>query len=156
MPRLPILSPRRGTHGLAGKGREDRKRPRLSAWRAVLRRCYRRQTSRARGVVLRGAAAKDAAGRRPLRLLGRRGSEVSCSALEEHDFFGKSVFTPDQVRGRLFLDRALSCGRLFAISLEPGIDQGHLRVDRRVAQAPLPGNELHELVSAFDERRTVL
>src|SRR4051794_25265666 len=40
--------------------------------------------------------------------------------------------------------------RLLAVGGDALIDQRHLGVDRRVAQALLPGNQLHQLVGAFD------
>src|SRR5258708_4789815 len=49
-----------------------------------------------------------------------------------------------------------SGGGLLPIRIEPGIDQGDGGVDRRVAQALLLSDELHQLVGAFDIWRAVL
>jgi hypothetical protein len=46
--------------------------------------------------------------------------------------------------------------RLLAVRLQPCIDQRHLRIDRRMAQPLLLGDELHQLVRALDVGRTVL
>src|SRR5882724_4412032 len=53
--------------------------------------------------------------------------------------------------------RPLSGGsRLLAVGLDPRVDQGDLGVDRRVAQALLPGDELHQLVGALDVGGAIL
>ena len=47
-------------------------------------------------------------------------------------------------------------GGLFPIDLEARVDQGDLGVDRRMAQAFLLGDQLHQPVGTFDVRRAVL
>src|SRR5437762_1910817 len=56
---------------------------------------------------------------------------------------------------RLATNRSRGC-RLLAVGLKPFVDQRHLRIDRRVTEPPLPGDELHELIGALDVGRAVL
>jgi hypothetical protein len=46
--------------------------------------------------------------------------------------------------------------RVLAIHLQPGVDQRDRRIDDRMAQTLLLGDELHQLVSTFDVGRTVV
>src|SRR6185437_16658876 len=74
---LPVFPEHGRAHGLARKGGEDGERSRLPAQRSVLRCGGRRRAPRARRLVLRGAAPRDEAGRRALRLLGGRPGGLS-------------------------------------------------------------------------------
>src|SRR5262245_8288089 len=56
---------------------------------------------------------------------------------------------PDTLRTRL-------SRRLLAVRLQPGIDQRHRGIDGWMTEPLLLGNELHELVGAFDIGRAVV
>jgi hypothetical protein len=55
-----------------------------------------------------------------------------------------------------FAESDLGRRRLFAVGLEPRVDQRHDAVNHRVVEPFLPGDQLHQLVGAFDIGSAVL
>ena len=81
------------------KASKDRRRLRVSARRAVLRRGGRRQATRAGCVDLRGAASYYAGGREPFRILGRcDGRKIATAGLGAGFLATRSATEPTQDR----------------------------------------------------------
>jgi hypothetical protein len=78
------------------------------------------------------------------RIPGRKGRVFHTLTFADKRFFGR------------FESTFLSGRRLFAVGLKARVDQRDYCIDHGMTQTLLLGDQLHQLVGAFDIRRTIL